>query len=85
VTVSGYKVSVYPNPTPRMLNIVVAPGNGARRNVTAILTDAYGKEFSKKNLTVGNNTIDLSRFPSSVYWISLREGDTIKSIKVIRQ
>ena len=85
VTVSGYKVSVYPNPTPRMLNIVVAPGNGARRNVSAILTDAYGKEYSKKNLTVGNNTIDLSRFPSSVYWISLREGDTIKSIKVIRQ
>jgi hypothetical protein len=85
VTVSGYKIAVYPNPTPRVLHIMVAPGNGVRKNVSYTLTDAYGKEYSKMNLTTGNNTVDLSKYPSGVYWISIKEGATIKSIKVIRQ
>jgi len=71
-------VKLYPNPTNGMVNIDL------NENADLMLIDMVGKVIMNKNLTSGNNTIQLDTLPKGVYFAKIKglNIDTVEKIIV---
>ncbi|UAY51300.1 LamG-like jellyroll fold domain-containing protein [Ferruginibacter albus] len=78
-TLKGAAVTIYPNPVKTALTIQVT--NNKLLNTSMRLTSATGKTLSVITLTNTRQTIDLSRYPQGVYFISFSNGIAKKIIK----
>lgn len=72
------KISIYPNPTNGQLNIELDNFQG---ETTLRLTDLFGKEIRKINMTNSSTTVDMSELTSGVYL--LINGST--TTRVVKQ
>ena len=67
--------AIYPNPTSDNLTVFFNKNDG--ENITAKITDLYGRIILQQNLQ--NNSIDLSNFRIGSYLISFYEGNSFLS------
>lgn len=67
------KISIYPNPTAGILNIIFDSNSGEGFNYT--LTNLLGKIISSNNINYANHSfaanIDIKQFPSGIYFLSI--------------
>ena len=84
VEVLGYKISIFPNPVQDVVNIAVKPGNSITKKFSITLTDMYGRTLAVSELKDGLNRISLSQYSQGHYFITIRSGNTVKSIKVLK-
>lgn len=84
VEVLGYKISIFPNPVKDVVTIAVKPGNSITRKFSATVTDMYGRTLMVSELKDGLNRISLNQYSQGHYFITIRSGNSVKSIKVMR-
>lgn len=74
------KVKIYPNPTKGIINVQFS------KSIDELyLYDFTGKILIKKEkLPNGNNTIDIIRYPQSVYLLKVRYGKQWDAFKIIK-
>ena len=69
-------IKLYPNPTSGLVNIDLT------ENADLMLVDMVGKVVMNKNLTSGNNTIQLDSLPKGVYFAKIK-GQNIDTVEKI--
>jgi len=79
----GFVFSVYPNPVSSTVNIVA--DNGIASNVQMIMTDMLGEVILKQNCTFSNYSLDMQKFPSGLYFLSIKKEDWIHTVKILKQ
>ncbi|OXG09126.1 putative secreted protein (Por secretion system target) [Flavobacterium araucananum] len=73
-------LKVYPNPSHGIFNIQIE--NSSKLEVY----DNLEKELKSENLTEGISKIDLSRFPSGLYFLKVtNENNQVKTVKVVKK
>lgn len=78
--IAGTDISVYPNPTSGLVNIVV------NNTVYLQVYDAQGRLMKEAQLTGSFNELDLSDVNRGVYILHFRsEGNIINTIRIIKQ
>lgn len=76
------QASMYPNPTPRYLNIQLSGSNGGEVS----LYDAQGRKVLTQNMTATQNMLDLQALPQGMYWYRVQTADAkIQTGKVVKQ
>ncbi len=78
------EISVYPNPTARLLYIDLPPGS----NIDAIrLFDIAGKLMMNRSINTASSTLDMSSYSDGIYFVHMTNssGHTIAVRKVIIQ
>ncbi len=73
------KLVVWPNPTNGQLTVQVT----SQANITVI--NQLGQVVLTTPVPAGNNNISLSDYANGVYFIQVQTGNSLKSIKVIKQ
>jgi len=70
--------TLYPNPTTNNVNV------NMQTPATYTITDINGKELQKGNLMQGDNTLDISEFPSGVYFVKMQteSGSAVRKMVV---
>ncbi len=71
---------VYPNPTKNTVNINL---KNIVSNTVATIYNLVGKQVKTQTLSLGNNSIDVSTLAKGIYTISIANGETVKTQKVI--
>ena len=84
VEVLGYKIFIFPNPATDYVTINVAPNNSLAKTFTATLSDMYGKTISVQKLKDGANKIHMTTLAQGHYFITIRNGNTVKTIKLMK-
>lgn len=77
---SDQEISIYPNPTTDILNL----NFGSLKSSHIELFDYMGKKIYTE-LMESKSTLNLRNFPSGIYYLTYRRGNTTKSIKVIKK
>jgi hypothetical protein len=79
-----YQISVYPNPTNDILNVII--NLGIDNNYTAQLFDMQGKLLISNSFTGNSENINMSSFTSGNYLLRIinSKGETIKTFKIVR-
>jgi hypothetical protein len=72
-------INVYPNPSNGVFTIAL------NANGSVIITDVLGKVIINKNVTKGNNTIDLSTYSNGVYVLSVTNNGVVSKAKIIKE
>lgn len=75
-------VSVYPNPTNGVTSIDIASLKLKSADLAVI--DATGKLIKRKELTIYDNSIDLSDFKAGVYFVLLRSNQSIYKSQIVK-
>ena len=76
------QIFVYPNPVKNKLNVNIT---NAQNNITiAKLFDNYGRVVYTGTMVSGTNTIDMSKFASGIYILSLKNNTQVQNIKITR-
>jgi len=70
-------VICFPNPTNSILNF-----NNLKENTNIIITDINGKVVLLNNYT--GNKLNISSFDNGIYFLTLRNNDSIKTIKIVK-
>lgn len=72
---------LYPNPTQSIVNIYVETLVGSG---TIVITDLYGKQVKQQVLSMGQNSIDVSKLAKAVYFVSIltQDGKQIQKLLV---
>ncbi len=71
-------VSVYPNPNNGDFTITAA-------NETSVkILNGIGQVVFSANLTQGDNSVSLSTQPKGIYFVQLKQGQEIKTLKVVK-
>jgi hypothetical protein len=84
VELLGYKISLFPNPVMNYVTINVAPNNTVSKTFTATLSDIYGKTISVQKLKDGVNKIHMTTLPQGHYFVTIKNGNTVKTLKLIK-
>lgn len=73
--------ALYPNPAHLFISLNV-DGSIGRGNI--VVTNLYGKQLIQQPLSIGTNTIDVSRLFKGMYWVSVitEQGKETKKILV---
>jgi Secretion system C-terminal sorting domain len=73
--------TLYPNPAKTFINLNVETLIGAG---SIVVTDLYGKQVKSQSLSMGTNTVDVSRLSKGMYFVSMitSEGKTTKKLVV---
>lgn len=74
---SSTHISIYPNPTPDMLNVHIAPMPSEQ---SYIISDLFGRQVMEGTLTSGCTSLDLSLLPAGSYFLRIGEDITFKSV-----
>ena len=77
--VNNADLSMYPNPTTGLLNITTAAAKA-----TVEIYNMMGQNVATKEITNGNNTIDISNLSNGVYSIQITQNNTVTVGKVIK-
>jgi hypothetical protein len=75
-------LSIFPNPTSGILNIQ-QPGQNKLNEV--LIFDSTGKKWLQATITPDRHKLDLNNLPAGLYWIRLRNGETVKSRSFIKR
>jgi hypothetical protein len=84
VQLQGYRISLYPNPATEYVIVNVAPNNSIGKTFTATVTDLFGKQLLIQRLKDGINKIHLTSLAQGNYLLTLRNGNSVKTIKVMK-
>jgi hypothetical protein len=73
--------TMYPNPAKSFISLNVKTLIGAG---SIVVTDLYGKQIKTQSLSLGINTMDVSRLSKGMYFVSTitSEGKTTKKLVV---
>lgn len=71
---------IYPNPAHNNLNITIKTLIGTGK---IIVTDLLGKVISNQSLSIGTNSIDVSKFAKGLYLVNVITNDNKKTERVI--
>ena len=73
--------TMYPNPAHSFIRLNVNSLMGAG---SIVVTDLYGKQIKRQSLSMGTNTIDVSKLSKGIYFVSMitNEGKTTKKLVV---
>lgn len=72
--------TIYPTPTHNVVNIKADKLIGSG---TIVVTDLYGKQLKVQPLSLGTNTIDVSRFAKGMYMVTIITEQGKKTEKVV--
>lgn len=75
-TVIQYKL--YPNPSNGELFVE------AEKDMTISVANAFGQIVISQNLNYGKNNISLSTQPEGIYFVTLKQGNQIKTVRIIK-
>jgi hypothetical protein len=76
-------VSIYPNPTQQLLNVVLNQHSGSS---TIELFDAFGKKVISEKTTSSSTKLDLSKLAKGVYLIRINNNNQlVHQSKIIKQ
>lgn len=78
-------IRVYPNPTTNTIAIDLQPFQPDLSDIVLELYDASGQRLHAKRGVEANVSMDLSNFPSGIYWLSIRRGGTVFLEKVVKR
>jgi hypothetical protein len=78
-------ITVWPNPFTEVFNVTVNTDARINSDWTITVTDALGRVIYEKNNIVQQNTIDFTHRAAGVYVVSLKNGRTIRSYKIVKQ
>jgi subtilisin family serine protease len=78
--INNPNVQVFPNPTSGLVNI----GISSMSEFNYIILDVNGKIHSVGSIKGTSNSIDLSNFASSIYFIKIFNNSYIKTFKIIK-
>ncbi len=78
------KLSVFPNPCPRLLSVQLPQSESPSGPLAARLTDLAGRIVWKGSLGQGNNLLDLSAIPPGHYLIEVEQPHETLRARVIR-
>lgn len=82
-TCANSEVSVYPNPVSDILNIHITNPNGDA--VTGSLFDITGKLIYTSKMIGETNAINMSKFPTGIYLLTIKNNSSlIQNIKIIK-
>lgn len=73
-------ISIYPNPAKGLCNVVL---NNINNNAKMIVTNIIGTTIITKNLTAGNNVIDVSSFTKGIYFVNVTTTNNVVTQKLI--
>ncbi len=80
------KLSVFPNPTNDELNISLRQVNN---DVELIMIDQLGKQIRREKVIADNGIFngiwDISELPSGIYFLTIRDGASAQTVKVVKQ
>jgi len=85
---AGLKINLYPNPTHGeiLVEIIGAKDNQLLKPDNSIMVyDVQGKRVIHIDLTGRINSIDLSKQPSSSYFLRINIGGQVKEFKIIKE
>ena len=75
-------IDLYPNPTTNLINVRV-PSSSIGQTIT--LSDALGNEIEKRKINNSSLSIDLSNYPSGVYYLHTTNGAQSIAQKFVKQ
>lgn len=79
----GISLSVYPNPTTGIINLLVE--NGEVSGLNYAMFDATGKQVLARQIVSNNNSIDMQSLPSATYYVRVTKDEKeVKTFKVIK-
>jgi len=71
---------VFPNPVNDILNIAFDQALDS-----VVIYNLLGQEVITKTINANETTIDVSQLPLGTYLVKINTGDTVKTLKVIKQ
>jgi hypothetical protein len=80
---AGFVLTIYPNPTSRVLNVV---HQAANNGTTISVANADGKMVLAKTLQTGDTqtTFDVSRLAAGIYFVTVNDNNKKSVIKFIK-
>jgi hypothetical protein len=80
---SSTEITVWPNPAK---DVVYVQNNGAGDDAKTAIFDQFGKMMSATVLHSGNNTLNLSNFPTGTYILHIQVTDgAVYNKKIIKK
>ncbi len=76
---SGPEISVFPNPASDQLTISTATPT----SITAVLTNLTGSVLQQKEITPADNTIQVSQYPTGMYYLVLQDASGNKWSQIV--
>jgi myo-inositol-hexaphosphate 3-phosphohydrolase len=73
-------LSIYPNPNNGMFSLVSAKATNGSIEVYNVLGE---RVFSRTETVFTNLQLDLGNLPSGVYYLSLKSGDGVRTLKFV--
>ena len=74
--------NLYPNPSTGIFNFTT---EGEMTGAEMILTDILGKQIWSKDLKTVNGIIDLSTYENGTYLLNIKQGESSKVVRLIKQ
>ncbi len=75
-----YRINIYPNPASNFIDVETN-----LKEYSISVFDAMGKLIFKENMTQNKTRIDVSDFPTGIYFIQLQNGENLIGQKFIKQ
>ena len=79
ISTSSWQYAVYPNPNQGEFIIETS------EQITAVIVNAIGQSVSTQQLYAGKNSINLNSQAKGVYFVQLKNANSTKIIKVVKQ
>lgn len=78
--VEYHEFSIYPNPAKDIIHLEF----NNEGNIELEIIDIYGKSIRKKNLNTNNTQINISDFPTGIYFVIVSGNEFLKTKKIIK-
>ncbi len=85
VELAGYKISFFPNPVSSQLQITVNAGNAVRKNMELTVSDLAGRKILQTVIRPGSNSISLATLSPGHYFITIRDTNGFRTVKIQKQ
>jgi len=80
--ITSNKVSIFPNPAAGVLNVAV---EDLQTNVTLQVYDVMGKLVMQQQTNKNVTALNVSKLPSGIYMLNIKEAEAIRSIKFVKE
>ncbi len=82
--VSKNDILIYPNPTKGVFTIKL-PGFQYLSGSNVSVTDISGKKIFIKTISSSELQVDISNYPSGVYFVKISNTENVKTVKIVKQ
>ncbi|MBI9053109.1 MAG: T9SS type A sorting domain-containing protein [Bacteroidales bacterium] len=83
ITLNDYSIRIYPNPSKGIFNIDISGSEGEEKNIQVY--DISGKKIQEVRNFNNTEKIDLSNYPSGLYFVRVLVNDKLYLEKIIKQ